>query len=75
MKRRAFLALAAALACGAAQAADPQKLRIALLPDENASTIIQNAQPLKEYLEMTLGKEVELIVPTDYSSMIEAARL
>ena len=74
MKRRAFLALAAALACGAAQAADPQKLRIALLPDENASTIIQNAQPLKEYLEMTLGKEVELIVTTDYSSMIEAAR-
>jgi len=26
---------------------NPDRLRIALLPDENASTIIQNAQPLK----------------------------
>jgi phosphonate transport system substrate-binding protein len=45
-----------------------------LLPDENASTLIQNAQPLKKYLENTLKKEVELIVTTDYSSMIEAMR-
>lgn len=53
---------------------DPRKLRVALLPDENASTIIQNAQPLKVHLEKALGKEIELIVTTDYSSMIEAAR-
>ncbi len=26
---------------------DPAKLRVALLPDENAATLIQNAQPLK----------------------------
>jgi phosphonate transport system substrate-binding protein len=49
-------------------------LRVALLPDENASTIIQNAQPLKAYLEKRLGREVEIIVTTDYSSMIEAMR-
>ena len=47
---------------------------MALLPDENASTIIQNAAPLRAYLERTLGKEVELVVKTDYSSMIEAMR-
>jgi phosphonate transport system substrate-binding protein len=76
VNRRTFLAaaLAVTLATGAAHAADPQKLRVALLPDENASTIIQNAQPLKAYLEKTLGKEIELIVTTDYSSMIEAMR-
>jgi phosphonate transport system substrate-binding protein len=53
---------------------DPQTLKVALLPDENASTIIKNNQPLKEYLEKTLGKKIELIVTTDYSSMIEAMR-
>ncbi len=57
-----------------AQGRDPARLRVALLPDENASTLIQNAQPLKSYLEKTLKKEIELIVTTDYSSMIEAMR-
>ena len=75
MKRRQFLALAAGLVLAtSAEAADPSKLRVALLPDENASTIIQNAQPLKAYLEKALGKDVELVVTTDYSSMIEAMR-
>lgn len=58
----------------AAQGRDPAKLRVALLPDENASTLIQNAQPLKQYLEQALKKEIELVVTTDYSSMIEAMR-
>ncbi|HEY0819092.1 MAG TPA: phosphate/phosphite/phosphonate ABC transporter substrate-binding protein [Rhizobacter sp.] len=57
-----------------AQGANPTRLRVALLPDENASTLIQNAQPLKQYLERTLKKEVEIVVTTDYSSMIEAMR-
>jgi phosphonate transport system substrate-binding protein len=56
------------------QAKDPGKLRVALLPDENAATLIQNAQPLKAYLEKALGKDIELVVTTDYSSMIEAMR-
>jgi phosphonate transport system substrate-binding protein len=75
MNRREFLVLAVSVAvAGSAAAADPKKLRFALLPDENAATIIQNAQPLKAYLEKRLGKDVELIVTTDYSSMIEAMR-
>jgi phosphonate transport system substrate-binding protein len=57
-----------------AQSGNPARLRVALLPDENASTIIQNAQPLKAYLEATLNREVELVVTTDYSSMIEGMR-
>lgn len=80
MKRRSLLAVA--LAAGTmmiagpvlADKTNPDKLRVALLPDENASTLIQNAQPLKKYLEQTLKKEVEIIVTTDYSSMIEAMR-
>lgn len=81
MKRRDFVAgsvlaigMLAGVAPAMAQGAEPAKLRVALLPDENASTIIQNAQPLKAYLEATLKKDVELIVTTDYSSMIEAMR-
>jgi phosphonate transport system substrate-binding protein len=81
IQRRNFLAGSAAAGfCAlaapvfAADKANPDKLRIALLPDENAATIIQNAQPLKKYLEQALKKPVEIIVTTDYSSMIEAMR-
>jgi phosphonate transport system substrate-binding protein len=82
MNRRLLLTTLAALTAAAmtlplsatAQGRDPAKLRVALLPDENAATLIQNAQPLKAYLEATLKKEIELIVTTDYSSMIEAMR-
>lgn len=58
----------------AASESDPDLLRVALLPDENSATVIQNNQGLKDYLESELGKEIELVVTTDYSSMIEAAR-
>jgi phosphonate transport system substrate-binding protein len=55
-------------------AEDPKVLRVALLPDENASTLIKNNEALKTYLEKATGKDIELIVTTDYSSMIEAMR-
>jgi phosphonate transport system substrate-binding protein len=58
----------------AADRSDPDILRIAILPDENASELIKQNKKLKDYLEDRLGKEVELIVTTDYSSMIEAMR-
>ena len=71
------LAAAALLSCALpayAQGKNPDKLRVALLPDENAASIIQNAQPLKRHLAQVLGKEIEITVTTDYSSMIEAMR-
>jgi phosphonate transport system substrate-binding protein len=79
MNRRSLLLGAASLFAvsplpALAQGRDPAKLRVALLPDENATTLIQNAQPLKQHLEKSLKKEIELIVTTDYSSMIEAMR-
>jgi phosphonate transport system substrate-binding protein len=51
---------------------DPALLKVALLPDESPSTVIANNEKLKEYLERELGRKVELVVTTDYSSMIEA---
>ena len=53
---------------------DPDMLRVALLPDEDAATIIKQNEGLKNYLEAKLGKKVKLVVTTDYSSMIEAMR-
>jgi len=75
LTRRAFVALTAAASLAPfgvfAQSRNPSRLRIALLPDENAATLIQNAQPLKTYLERALGRDIEIVVTTDYSSMIE----
>jgi len=53
---------------------DPAVLNVAVLPDESASTLIKKNEGLKNYLEARLGKKIELVVTTDYSSMIEAMR-
>lgn len=53
--------------------ANPTTLVVALLPDEDGATIIQDNQALSDHLENTLNKDIELVVTTDYSSMIEAA--
>lgn len=60
-------------AAASSQIVDPQTLKVALLPDESPSTIIKNNAGLEEYLETRLQKNIELVVTTDYSSMIEAA--
>lgn len=46
---------------------NPETLRVALLPDENAATVVKQSSS-RGYLEKTLGREIELIVTTDYSS-------
>lgn len=78
MKKLASVLLSTLLAvCSMGHAApnpDPETLKVALLPDENASTVIKNNKPLETYLERELGKKIELLVTTDYSSMIEAMR-
>jgi phosphonate transport system substrate-binding protein len=65
MIRRSFLSAGVVFFClmanqALAQGRDPATLRVALLPDENAATLIQNAQPLKAYLERTLNKKLNL---------------
>jgi len=80
LNRRTLIASAFAAAAlfspfaASAQEPNPDTLRVALLPDENAATLIQNAQPLKDYLAKTLDRKIEIVVTTDYSSMIEAMR-
>src|ERR1044071_257182 len=79
MRRTILSVLVAMLFLGAVAAAsagdrDPSTLKVALLPDENASTLLKKNEGFKKYLEAQLGKSIELVVTTDYSSMIEAMR-
>ena len=62
------------LSCLNAEVINPDVLKIALLPDENASRIIKKHTKFKNYLENRVGKKIELIITADYSSMIEAIR-
>ena len=79
MTRRTALALGPLLilpflaGCGGRPAAD-RPLKVALLPDESPATIIRKNEPLRAYLVSALKRDVELVVTTDYSSMIEAMR-
>ena len=66
--------LASTITIFAADRSDPDILRVAILPDENASELIKQNKKLQDYLEDRLDKEIELVVTTDYSSMIEAMR-
>lgn len=75
-----LLSLAALAGCSGpdsatndAERANPSQLVVALLPDEDAATVVQDNEGLATYLEENLEKEIELVVTTDYSSMIEAA--
>lgn len=56
-----------------AQSSAVKTLVVALVPDEDAATVIQDNQGLKTYLETRLDLPVELVVTTDYSTLIEAA--
>jgi len=69
-----LLAALAWLSTAFANNYSPDTLKVALLPDESLSTVIQENKPLADYLTDKLGREIELIVTTDYSSMIEAMR-
>jgi phosphonate transport system substrate-binding protein len=68
-----FLSLVAWSPIGAADR-DPAVLKVAVLPDESPSTLIKKNEGFKKYMEDRLGRSIELIVTTDYSSMIEAMR-
>ena len=76
--KRWTIFLAAMLLClplmAQASEANPKTLKVALLPDEDAATLIKKHARFKEYLAQALGRDIELVVTTDYSSMVEAMR-
>jgi phosphonate transport system substrate-binding protein len=68
------LAVLVVLGVGAADAADPKSLRVGLIPADDATEMLRNYEPVKQYLAKTLGLPVELKVTMDYNGAIEAMR-
>src|SRR5512145_1277775 len=50
-------------------------LRVGFVPSEDASQVMENAQPLVEILRKELNMEVEPFVATDYTGVVEALRV
>jgi phosphonate transport system substrate-binding protein len=76
MTRRSFLASSAALAAAAAlpraaRAASP--VRVGMIPDAGATQVsIDQKKPLRDYLAAKLGRDVDLVIPTNYNATVEA---
>lgn len=53
------------------QAAAPA--RVGMIPDAGATQVsIEEKEPLRRYLSGAMGREVELIIPTNYNATVEA---
>ena len=76
--RRGALALAAALPCRAALAADWRakypEIRFAIIPAENEDGLSNRWAPMIAYLSDTLGVKVVLRIANDYAAVIEGQR-
>ena len=68
------IAMSTTACSGTKETSKKEVLNVALLPDESPAEVIKNNEKLKEYLSETLDMEINLIVTTDYSSMIEGMR-
>ncbi len=59
-------------ACDTA-APDEQPLRIGMVPDAGATRAsVAEKKPLEDYLSDALGRDVELVIPTNYNATVEA---
>ncbi len=53
---------------------DPEELVLGLVPSREADVLVENAQPLVDYLSQQLGVPVEGFVPTDYPGLVAAMK-
>jgi phosphonate transport system substrate-binding protein len=53
---------------------DVEKLTIGFIPIEKADELTSKAESLEQFLENELGVDVEIVVPTDYETIIEGMR-
>jgi len=53
-------------------AAEPDPLRVGLVPNQNPESVEAQYEPFGDYLSKQLGREVELTVPTSYTAVVEA---
>ncbi len=53
-------------------AAEPDPLRVGLIPNQSPESVEAQYEPFGDYLSEQLGREVELTVPTNYTAVVEA---
>ena len=53
-------------------AAEPDPLRVGLIPNQSPESVEAQYEPFGDYLSQQLGREVELTVPTSYTAVVEA---
>lgn len=60
--------------CGGGGGSDPAEdaLVVGLVPSREANVLVDNAEPLAEYLTEALGQPVRVFVPQDYTGLVEA---
>src|SRR5262245_3711560 len=67
------------LVAGVTACVDPdgrtKTLRVGFVPAEDAQQVMQNAQPIVEILRQRLGMEIQPLVATDYTGVVEALRV
>lgn len=66
-----FMVLAPAGVC---HAREPGALRIVFIAYQNPDQLVENIEPVVDYLENRLGTEVEHFAATDYAGVVEALR-
>jgi phosphonate transport system substrate-binding protein len=72
MRPRIFV-LAAVVIFSISLAAQSRPLRVGMIPDAGATQAsVMEKAPLKAYLTKQLGREVELVIPTNYNATVEA---
>lgn len=73
-RRHALMALAALAVAGAAPLRAAEPLRIALAPFLSPAALLQAHRPLREHLERTLQRPVEMLTAKDFRSLMESTR-
>ena len=68
----AALALAGLIPASAAEEREP--LRIVFIAYQNPNQLLENVDPVIDYLEQQLGREVRNFAATDYAGVVEALR-
>ena len=56
------------------ESVEVDRITIGFIPVEKADELTSKAQALETYLEAKLGVDVEIVVPTDYETIIEGMR-
>jgi phosphonate transport system substrate-binding protein len=71
--RKAVLVFAFCGALALALGADEKPVSVGMIPDAGATQVsIQEKGPLKDYLAKQMGREVNLVIPTNYNATVEA---